>query len=381
LDGVVTEFRDLLDELRCWETNRLHRERDRVVCEKRKLEARELALTKVLDERRALGADLAARDGVSEATARRNLETARKLETLPAVADAALAGRFSAEQLAPTTGIADESTDAEWAERGAGASPLDLQRMARQVRTPTPEEFMARRKARSLRKWVDHDHGMLCGRFEIPLEHGGQLVDQFFDAVTERMRPAKGQAWDSLEQRQADVLVGLCELETAADGRDPEDRVVEPTLAARPTLNVDVPLEGPATLGGVPLPDEWVESLRAEARVQLRAVDEAGAPVAEAPAKKFVSDKRRRAVLRRDGRCRVPGCARRQRLHVHHLQPASWGGSDDMSNLAAVCPAHHTLLVPHGELVLEGNPSLPDGLRLRRLTPEEFRRRHSPSAA
>ena len=51
-------------------------------------------------------------------------------------------------------------------------------------------------------------------------------------------------------------------------------------------------------------------------------------------------------------------------LEVHHLVPRSWDGTDDISNLAAVCPAHHRLLVPHGLLALVGNPNLPDGLRL-----------------
>jgi hypothetical protein len=51
-------------------------------------------------------------------------------------------------------------------------------------------------------------------------------------------------------------------------------------------------------------------------------------------------------------------------LEVHHLLPRSRGGNDDISNLAAVCPAHHRLLIPHGLLALVGNPNLPDGLEL-----------------
>jgi hypothetical protein len=68
---------------------------------------------------------------------------------------------------------------------------------------------------------------------------------------------------------------------------------------------------------------------------------------------------------------------------VHHLTPVSWGGTDDMANLAAVCPAHHALLIPHGDLILEGNPNQPDGLTLRRIDREERERRRrqpEPSA-
>ena len=370
----MSEFADLLDELRCWETDRLRAARDAEMCEIRRREARVLALTKVLDERRAMPRDQAARDGESEATAKRKLDTARKLERLPHLGDAALNGQLSSEQLHPATDLADEDTDAEIAERAPKASPLDLQRMARARRVPSREDSLKRRERRSLRKWHD-DHGFLCGRFELPREHGGAEVESFFDQVAQRMRPAKGEAWDSLEHRQADTLIGLCRLDAPVEGRDDEDRAQEPTLGARVDLHVDIPLEGPATLCGQPLPDEWVAAARANARLHLQAVDAFGAAVGEGRARKFVSDKRRRAVIRRDGHCRWPGCRRRLRLQVHHLVPPSWGGSDDIANLAAVCPAHNALLIPHGDYVLEGNPNRPDGLSLRRITAEERRRR------
>ena len=53
-------------------------------------------------------------------------------------------------------------------------------------------------------------------------------------------------------------------------------------------------------------------------------------------------------------------------LHVHHLRPKSWGGSDDPSNLAvvSVADAHHPMLVPTGPWALVGNPNQPDGLEL-----------------
>ena len=57
-----------------------------------------------------------------------------------------------------------------------------------------------------MRKWRDDD-GFLCGRFELPLEHGGAIVEAFFDQVTNRMRPKTGEAWEPLDRRQADVLI------------------------------------------------------------------------------------------------------------------------------------------------------------------------------
>ena len=154
-----------------------------------------------------------------------------------------------------------------------------------------------------------------------------------------------------------------------------EDGAESATVGARVDVHVDIPLHGPATMCGVPLPDEWVHAARANARVHIRVVDDDGNAVHEERAKSFVSEKRRRAVVRRDGRCRWPGCPHRLRLQVHHLHPSSWNGPDDISNLAAVCPYHHGLLIPHGDYVLDGNPNQPDGLSLRLVTAEERRQR------
>jgi hypothetical protein len=83
-------------------------------------------------------------------------------------------------------------------------------------------------------------------------------VEAFFDRVAEKIRPAKGQAWDSLEHRHADTMIGLCRLETPADGsgtgRYDEDRAQAPTMAVRPMIVVGVPLHGPALLCGIPTP-------------------------------------------------------------------------------------------------------------------------------
>jgi len=107
-----------------------------------------------------------------------------------------------------------------------------------------------------------------------------------------------------------------------------------------------------------------LEQLRANASITPVLVDHDGAVLAIGKSAPALSWKVRRAVLLRDARCRVTGCGRRRGLEVHHLVPRSWHGTDDISNLAAVCPAHHRLLIPHGLLALVGNPNLPDGLQL-----------------
>jgi ABC-type cobalamin transport system ATPase subunit len=172
--------------------------------------------------------------------------------------------------------------------------------------------------------------------------------------MVDGMRPARGEAWETRERRGADALVDL--VRNYAD--------VDAVSGPAPHLIVEVPIEGPATLAGIPLPDAMVERLRAGARVEPVLVDRDGDQVAVGRVESTLSEKTKRVVKQRDGKCRWPGCDRRIGLEVHHCWPRSWGGSDERWNLASVCTTHHARLAPQGQLLLLGNPNNPNGLSL-----------------
>jgi len=100
--------------------------------------------------------------------------------------------------------------------------------------------------------------------------------------------------------------------------------------------------------------------LRCDARV--RAVLEAeGRPVSVGRAFRTVPDRTRMVVEDRDGGCRVPGCDRRQWLHVHHVKHWEDGGASDTANLVCLCQHHHRLH-HRGRLGIEGDADEPDGM-------------------
>jgi hypothetical protein len=285
---------------------------------------------------------------------REKVETARRLEGLPAVAAAARAGRLSDEQLRSVTQLADKGSDAEWAVRAPGMDPVALAREARRVSKPSAQDQRARFEARGLRMWWTPDRAMLYLHGQLPDVMGARF-EQTIQTLTERFRPAKGQAWDSFEHRAADALASLCDQPGTDD---------TPTLAARANVQVSVPLSGPAEIAGIPIADSLLEQLRANASIEPVLVDDLDAPVTVGKRCGALSPKITRAVLLRDGVCRMPGCGVRHGLEIHHLTPRSWGGTDDIANLAVVCPAHHRTLIPHGKSALTGNPNRPDGLTL-----------------
>jgi len=365
-DGRVPfVFRDHVDDLRCRETAWLLARRAELVGEQRRLRTEELAVVAVLDER-GRAVDALAADGVSARTAREVVDTARALESLPEVAAAAHDGRLSDEQLAPLVQLAEESADAEWVERAANTSPVDLRRMVRTQDKPTVEDSRRRQHARFLRMRWDESHSMLNIWGALPDLMGAEF-EATINELVDKLSPARGQAWDTRAHRGADALLVMSRTARRRKGErgDTCDEHV-PTLAPKPVLVVQVPLQGPATVAGIPLPDARVEQLRASATVELVLVDEADEPVAVGRRFSALSDKIIRSVLLRDGHCRMPGCDIRHGLEIHHLVPRSWGGTDQISDLAAVCTIahHHEQLIPHGPLALVGNPNQPDGLRL-----------------
>jgi hypothetical protein len=372
------EIADHLDELRCWPSERLEARRREVVRAKRRLEIEELDILRVLDERGRIDPTVGDQ-GESPRTLRDKLDTARALESLPEIAAVAYEGDISSEQLSAVTKLADEFSDAEWARRAPRVAPVELARLARNASKPSTEDSRARYAARSLRMWWTPDKGMLHLHGELP-DVMGATFEATIQKLTEQRKPAKGQVWDSFEHRAADALVGLCEQGDTSDET--------PTLGPSPVVQTLVPLAGPAEIAGIPIADSLLEQLRANATIEPVLVDDDGTPITIGKRFRALSPKIVRAVLLRDHGCQI--CRRRHRLQIHHLRPRSWGGTDEISDLAAVCTTCHPDLVPHGPYALVGNPNLPGDLRkvhLDDLTPQQRQqiglppRRAGPHAA
>jgi len=343
----------LLDDLRCHETSWLRSERDAVVREQRRLKVRELALTKVLDERHALSR---MPDGtVSARTQQQTVEVARALESLPAVADRAAEGDVSWEHLEPISRLATPHTDQEWATRGPNVAPVDLN-LARRAKAPvTLADAQARCEARVVRTFREPEQGMGGGRWLLP-DLDAVLVDKVIDRLAEQMRPEAGQPWAPLDHRKADAMLHVFRSFVDDDS---------PTNGSSPfTIVVHRREDGSADCDGLDLAAETVDALSLDARIKDQLDDSAGRPVERGRVRRRLPRRVEQHVIERDPHCRVPGCERRRGLQTHHCKPVSWGGRDSIHGLARVCAYHHRMLVPHGKWHLVGDADQIDGLRL-----------------
>jgi hypothetical protein len=104
---------------------------------------------------------------------------------------------------------------------------------------------------------------MIAGRFRLP-DVDGVIVEEVLEFMAERMRPAKGQPWDTLEHRKADALVELCTRYAS----------VEPRRRRKPLVVVHVPEQAVdddaapgATVAGIPIANETARAVMAHASV------------------------------------------------------------------------------------------------------------------
>ncbi|HWP06650.1 MAG TPA: hypothetical protein VNN72_12945, partial [Polyangiaceae bacterium] len=80
------------------------------------------------------------------------------------------------------------------------------------------------------------------------------------------------------------------------------------------------------------------------------------ARAAQARATQTIPPAKRRTVLRRDAKCRVPGCRHAVFTEPHHLERRCEGGKHLVANLLTLCGAHHRA-AHDGSLIITGTPS------------------------
>ncbi len=105
---------------------------------------------------------------------------------------------------------------------------------------------------------------------------------------------------------------------------------------------------GAAVTGGTRVGPDTLHKLLCNGRIEVNVRWPDGSVDGVGPISRFITPRRRRAVIARDGgMCAVRGCRSRHRLQVHHILPRAAGGTDDPGNLVTLCWFHHQVVV-HG---------------------------------
>ena len=291
------------------------------------------------------------RYGISDWKARRWLQAAHALEFFPRTSEAFARGRLGVDKVVELARFATPQTEKDllpWAERVAsGAIKAKGDEMARRSR----DEEQQISSDRCLRLSWEQDGRVLFFEGWLPAA-SGQVVRNALDRVAASLPVLPGEDRGDTDRRRADALLALSSARIAADP--------EPDRA---TVVVHVPVEvltagdGPTTrsAGRDPGPgcaleaagvisQETARRLACSARVQTVVEDRSGWIIGVGRASRKPPAWMVRALRRRDGGCRFPGCGTRAFTHPHHVRWWRALGPTDVDNLVLLCSFHHVLV-------------------------------------
>jgi hypothetical protein len=290
---------------------------------------------------------MAERSRMSYGHAASTLNTAIRLDSLPATKEALIAGRLSERQASEIASAAelDPSAENKLIDMAQHESIAALREKCRDVRAAASGDEDAReriRRSRYFRHWLEQD-GALRMDARLTVDEGAPLLATIrarADGLQEEARRA-GQA-EPPEAYAADALVSLV---NGASSRRPlvHVHVSQSALARGHTETGEtcrIPGVGPITVAAA-------RQLAAAGSVKL--IESSGVEVNRvAHAGRTIPAHLRSAIEARDPACVVPGCNKRRDLEFDHIVPIASGGLTELANIARLCRWHHAQKTHHG---------------------------------
>jgi hypothetical protein len=275
------------------------------------------------------------------------LETAKRLERLPATVEAFCAGKVSeteAGEIASAAALSPSSED-QLLDTARKRDIAELREACRRVRnasvTDEVERYEAIRRSRYLRSWSDHDGAFRLDARLTP--DAGATVMAALEPQRKRVFEEARRAGrkDRPEAYLADALVSLAE--EAPNTKSP----IGPRAMVHVRVDHAALLRGhrkgqeTCEIAGIgPIPVATARALASDAI--LAAVLTEGADVkAVAHLGRTIPARLRTALQARDTECAVPGCHNRHRLEIDHIEPFAEGGPTSLDNLVRLCRPHH----------------------------------------
>jgi hypothetical protein len=312
------------------------------------------------DGARDLAEWLAAKLSISKWAARRWINAAHVLPTLPLICEALDTGTLSLDKVVELCRFATPETEEKlitWARR---VTVTGVRRRADLANRTPLEEVVDADRSRYLTYWWFDDGRRLGIEGAMPADTGAvvakaldRLADRAPDIVDDDEDPIPPEG--TLDARRADALVALASASIAEDS-DP-DRATVVVHAELAALAGD---EGGCELEQGPvIHPETARRLACDARLQVVVHDGAGGPIGAGHTSRTTPAWLKRLLRHRDGGCTFPGCESKRFLHAHHIVHWIWDGPTDLDNLMLVCSSHHKLVHEYGwrvELDLPGAP-------------------------
>jgi hypothetical protein len=301
---------------------------------------------------------------VSEGKARGIGQAARRIGTLPELAESLSSGRVGADTvrtLARTVKAVESSGLNQSAElaatletaehEGVGAANRRVRVLEHTIDPGSSEELLIKQRAKSFARVVELEDGM-C-RFDVLLDPiRATTVRAALDlTVADWIRRRQFDGADpvpgdvrSTEQMCAQAVTRLAEVFLDAS---PEQRGALFSTEVLYTAPLDTDELATSVYGvlvpraAIPAPNGHLLETRGGEPVLLD-----GEEIDRDPGARLASRAQRVALAFRDRHCTYPGCTRPPTwsLHAHHEEPYRNGGGTVVKNLSLLCSEHHTVV-------------------------------------
>ena len=293
-------------------------------------------------------AEVAKTLGAGVGEVRGAIETAKKLEELPATDRAVREGRLSGREAQLIAGAATKNPAAEeslLAIAEQGLVPLrDACVRARAAVEDPAERAKRHHRQREWRSWTDAD-GMLAGRFRFAPEVGAQLKAKIDQQVQQIFKARKaGTDHESLDAYAADAVAGFVLTDrTETSAASPPNAYVHVVVDHGALIRggtadgevCEIPGVGPVDVG-------WVTELLGSAF--LTVVIKNGKDILTvAHLGRHVPAEVMTALIVGGRECDVEGCNHRGYLERDHVDDHAKGGPTSFENLGWLCYRHHRL--------------------------------------
>jgi hypothetical protein len=307
---------------------------------------------------------LVARCRIGRARARTLVDSAAKVQHLPALSGALSDGRLSLDVFAPLASVATHKTDPDLAEAAVDWTPKQARELVSELKGATDAGAAKKFKRRFMR--FDDERCLLWAQLT------GDAYALVKSTILGRARrhdhPSAGDPdYVRFESRCADALLQIC----IEQGRRPrpgpaatttngtagappapgEPRPAPVHGGARTTMIVHTDLErllygdgyGHASIEGVgPISAEVARRLACNAQITLSFEAPDGTILDQKQLERDPTEAQRIEIRRRDKGCRFPGCGCKNVTDVHHIFWASKQGPTVLSNLLTLCVGHHS---------------------------------------
>ena len=282
------------------------------------------------------------RTGISLGPAREKVRVARALGKLPRVSAALAKGEVSYSQARAITRVADEGNEETLMRFARQMTTSQLEVTCRKFRQVT-EGAVATPEEERRQRYVmvrPTDSGSVRIVIQVPADEAAVVMK----AVDESAKRCREEGGEGARLDRVDGVLAMAKGVLAGD-----DRTGKPPVEVRLEVSaLALADDGIGVVEGGRVSAETSRRLACDAGVVVMKLDKKGQPLDVGRKTRTISPALRRALEKRDGGCRFPGCTHTRFVDGHHVKHWAAGGETSLGNVVLLCGRHHKFVHEHG---------------------------------